>query len=179
MKNNFQKILLLVSGISFLLFSFAFVFSYQKINEHNQKRQQDEVILQTETYRRDNIKALNIALQKIAPERALLENHFIKSSDIVPFLNIIEKLAREVGVSAQIDSVNAKIDNTELTVDLRATGRFETIYKFLTLLENSPYELDFLFMDIHKLSLSDSSGKNIKDSNWEAVFKIQLLSFIP
>jgi hypothetical protein len=25
----------------------------------------------------------------------------------------------------------------------------------------------------------DASGKNVKNSSWEAVFKIQLLSFIP
>jgi hypothetical protein len=179
MKNNFQKILILVSVILLLLLCFAFVFTYQKINDNNQKTQQDTINLKTETLRRDNIASLNQSLQKIAPDRILLENHFIKSSDIVPFLNMIEKLGEEVGVSSEINSVNTKIDNTELMVELKASGGFEGIYKFLTLLENSPYELDFTSMNIHRLGLSGVTDKNIKDSNWEAVFKIKLLSFIP
>jgi Tfp pilus assembly protein PilO len=179
MKNNFQKIILLISIIILLLFCFIFVFLYKKINNNNQKTQQDTINLQTESHRRDDIASLNQMLQKIAPDRALLENHFIKSSDVVPFLNIIENLAKESGVSVQIDSVDAKIDNTELTVGLKVSGRFEAIYKFLTLLENSPYVLDFMSMDIHKLLSPVVSDKNVNNTNWEAVFQIQLLSFIP
>lgn len=176
MKNKFQKILLLVS-IAFLpVFCFAFVFLYKEINTNNNKTQQDEINLQAETLRRDNIASLNQSLQKIASDRVLLDSHFIKSSDIVPFLNIIEKLASEAEVSAQIDSVDLKADNSELTVGFKASGEFEAIYKFLTLLENSPYELEFVLMDIHKLVLPEASGKN---SNWEGVFKIKLLSFVP
>jgi len=141
--------------------------------------QQDTLSLETEARRREDILALNRLLQKVADDRALLEKHFIKSSDIVPFLDMIEKLALQAGVSAQIDSVNTKIDNTELTVGLKALGKFEAIYKFLTLLENSPYELDFNSMDIRKLASSVVTGKTVDNSGWEAIFKIQLLSFVP
>jgi len=179
MKNNFQKIILLIFTILLLLLCFALVFLYQKINDNNQKTQQDTINLQTETRRRNDIASLDQMLQKIAPDRALLENHFIKSSDVVPLLNIIENLAKESGVSAQIDSVDAKIDNARLIVGLKASGRFEAIYKFLTLLENSPYVLDFISMDMHKLSSPVVAGKDVNNASWEAVFQIQLLSFIP
>ncbi len=177
MKNNFQKILLFISATLLIFFCFTFIFLYRKINNNNQKTQQDTISLQTETRRRDDVASLNQALQKIAPDRIFFENHFIKSSDIVPFLNLIEKLASEVGVSAQIDSVDTKIDNTELIVNLKVSGRFGALYKFLTLLENSPYIIDFISMDMRKLSSPIVLGKNIKDLNWEVVFKIQLLSF--
>ena len=179
MKNNFQKIFLFISMMVLLFLCAAFVFLYQKINDNNQKIQQGEIALQTETRQRDNIASLNRSLQKIAPDRALLEDHFIKSSDVVPFLNMIEKLASEAEVSVQIDSINNKEDNSELTVGLKTSGGFEMIYKFLTLLENSPYELHFISMDMRKLNSSGASDKNIKSSNWETVFKIQVLSFIP
>jgi hypothetical protein len=118
-------------------------------------------------------------LQKIVPDRALLESHFIKSSDVVPLLNIIENLAKESGISAQIDSVDAKTDNTGLTVGLKVSGGFEAIYKFLTLLENSPYVLDFVSMDIHKILSPVVVDKSVSNASWEAIFQIQLLSFIP
>lgn len=178
MKNNSQKILLFISAVIFLFFCFAFVLLYRRINDNNQKIQQDQINLQIEARKHENIAFLNQSLQKIAPERALLENHFVKSSNVVPFLNTLEQLASRVGVSAQINSINTKTDNSELTVDLKASGSFEAIYKFLTLLENFPYELDFISMDLRKLNLSGASGENINDLNWEAILKIRLLSFI-
>ena len=178
MKNNFPKIPLILSAIFFVFFGFAFVFLYTKINDNNQKAEQGTIAWQTEALQRDEIKSLNHSIQMIADDRALLETHFAKSSDIVPFLDTIEKLAPEVGAKAEVSSVNTPADNG-LTVGLKASGSFEAIYKFLTLLENSPYELDFLSMDMHKLTGPSASGENIQNPGWEAVFKIQLLSFIP
>ncbi|MBU0999319.1 hypothetical protein KKG24_03390 [Patescibacteria group bacterium] len=178
MKNNFQKILLFIFIILLVLFCLAFVFLYQKIGDNNQKGQQGAINLQIEEHRYDEIVSLNQMLQKIVPERALLEEHFIKSSDVVPFLNTVEKLAKEAGVSSQINSVDVK-DNMSLKVELRALGGFKAIYKFLILLEDSPYLLDFSSMNLHKLLSSSGSGKNESNLSWEVVFQIKLLSFIP
>ncbi|MFH1200949.1 MAG: hypothetical protein V1484_01305 [bacterium] len=179
MKKNLQKILLFISATLLLLFCFTFTFLYQKINDNNQKTQQDTISLQTETHQRDDIASLTQTLQKIISDRILLENHFIKNSDIVPLLNIIERLAQEAGVSSQIDSIDTQTDKAELIIELKASGRFEAIYKFLTLLENSPYVLDFRSMNIHKMPSPVVPDKNIANASWEVVLKIQLLSFIP
>jgi hypothetical protein len=178
MKNYFQKIPLLLSIIFFIVFSAIFVFLYGKINDNNQKAQQDMIKWQQEASRRDQIISLDRLLQNISGDRAQLETHFAKSSDVVPFLDTIEKLAPKVGAVAAVDSVVVGTNNTSLSVGLKASGSFESIYKFLTLLENSPYELDFISMDIHNLA-PDTSVKNVQSSKWEAVFKIQLLSFVP
>ena len=178
MKNYFQKIPLFLSVIFFIVFSAIFVFLYGKINDNNQKAQQDMITWQQEASRRDQIISLDRLLQNIQGDRSQLETHFAKSSDVVPFLDTIEKLAPKVGAVAAVDSVVAGTDNTSLSVGLKASGSFESIYKYLTLLENSPYELDFISMDIHNLA-PDTSVKNVQSSKWEAVFKIQLLSFVP
>ena len=178
MKNNFQKISLILLAVFFVFFCFAFVFLYKKINSNNQKAEQDATTWQTETLRRDNIRSLDRLLQKIADSRILLETHFAKSSDVVPFLDTIEKLALEVGTKAEVNSVDILTDNTGLIVGLKASGSFEAIYKFLTLLENSPYELDFPSIDMHKLAVSGVSDENIQNLKWEAAFRIQLLSFV-
>lgn len=179
MKNNFQKILLVISAILLLFLCFAFIFLYRKIDDNNQKVERDTITLQTEARRREDISSLNRSLQKITSDRVLLESHFIKSSDVVPFLNMIETLAKQTAVSTVIDSINTKTDNPELVVGLKASGKFEAIYKFLTLLENSPYEIDFMSIDIHKLFSPVVVGKNTPPAGWEAIFKIKLISFIP
>ena len=178
MKIHFQKISLLFSAIFFVLTFFAFLFLYKEINNNNQKAESNMITWNTEASRREEIERLDHSLQEITDSNALLETHFAKSSDIVPFLNTIEKLAPKAGTTIEIDSVNIKGDNTGLLVGLKVMGRFESIYKFLTLLENSPYEIDFLLMDIHKLSAGVVTDQKVKDLKWEGVFKIQLLSFV-
>jgi hypothetical protein len=178
MKNFFQKIPLLLSVLFFIVVSFVFTFFFREINNNNQKAMEGITKWQTEADRRDEIISLDRSLQENAGERAQLDTHFAQSSDVVPFLDTIEKLAGTVGAVAQVDSVDTGNDYQSLLVGLKASGSFEAIYKFLTLLENSPYELDFLSMDIHKMT-PDVVVKGAQDSKWEAVFKIKLLTFIP
>ena len=179
MKNNFQKIPLFLSIIFFVFFCFAFVFLYQKINDNNQKAEEGMITWQTETFRREETRTLDRSLKQMVDDKTQLETHFAKSSDVVPFLDTIEKLASKAGTVAEINSVDTGINSVGLLVGLKTSGSFEAIYKFLTLLENSPYELEFLSMDVHKLAPEIASDKKIKNFKWEAIFKIQLLSFIP
>jgi hypothetical protein len=175
MKNNFQKILLVASLTLFVILGLASVFLYKKINDNNQKAGENTIAWMEGERRRADIMSLDRSLEEITDDKALLEAHFAKSSDVVPFLDTLEKLAPKAGVKTEVDSVSVKDKDTGLVVGLQASGSFTAIYKFIMLLENSPYELDFLSLDIHKLL----SGSVAKDSKWEAVFKIQLLSFIP
>jgi hypothetical protein len=101
---------------------------------------------------------------------------------VVPFLDTIGQLASLSGAKLEIDSVDIETTSPGLVAGLKVSGSFAEVYKFLTLLENSPYEIDFLSMDLHSLSMAGADSpplKNIKDSSWEANFEIQLLSFTP
>jgi len=182
MKNYLKKIPLLLALLVFVFLFIAFIFLYGKINSNNQEAEQDATSWQTEASRREEIVSLRFLLQKIADNKTELESHFIKSANIVPFFDTIGKLATEAKVENEISSVDTGENNSGLIVGLKASGSFESVYKFLTLLENSPYELDFLSMDLHKLTTPDVPDKNknvVKIAKWEAVFRIQLLSFIP
>jgi hypothetical protein len=48
----------------------------------------------------------------------------------------------------------------------------------LTLLENSPYELEFVSMDMQKLSTNSTDDKKIEVPQWSAVLGVKLLSFV-
>ncbi|MDR3519722.1 MAG: hypothetical protein P4L63_02450 [Candidatus Pacebacteria bacterium] len=186
MKNNFSKILILLSALLFISSCAIFVFLYREINTNNSKAESDTAAWQTEALRRDDITSLNNSLAQVSNDRSLLQTHFAQSSDVVPFLNTIEQLAPPTGTVAQVESVSSGANNTGLVVELNASGSFQQLYKFLTLLENSPYELNFLSMDIHKSTVLDastnptsSSGTKSSSTGWNAVFQIQLLSFVP
>lgn len=176
MKKNLLKTPLILSIIFFIVFSLSALFLYQKIDNINKKTEENTITWQKEMNRRENIINLNRALEEIKDKKINLESHFAKSSDVVPFLDTTEKLATKVGATATVDSLNTGASNDKFIIQLKASGRFESLYGFLLLLENSPYELDFLSVDFHK---SSGDAKNTKDPKWEAVFKMQLLSFIP
>lgn len=169
MKNNFPKIQFFTS-LAFFVFSCAlFFYFYQAIHSFNEKTQVSDTTWRAESVRREEIKTLDQSIKDITDERAALDTHFAKSSDVVPFLNTIEGLGPKVGAVASISSVNVPDDKSGLVVDVKATGSFASIYKFINLLENSPYELQFLGMDLNQSTTA---------SSWDATFQIRLLSFI-
>jgi hypothetical protein len=176
-----QKKSLIISIILFVFSCFIFVYLYININNIKETSQLAEEKWQTEMADRENARSLANSIKTIEPERALLETHFVQGSDVVPFLDTIEKLAKEVGVNAEVVSVNPMKSSSSLVVGIKASGSFGAIYKLTTLLENSPYILDFVSFDIQNLNAEDPSvSKNSKTKapQWTATFQIRLLSFI-
>jgi hypothetical protein len=168
-----QKKSLILSIIFFIFFSFVFVFLYKDINNKKEAIQTAQEKWQTEAIRRENIKFLIDSVKSIKIERTSLDTHFVQSSDVVPFLDTIEELAKNVGANAEVISVDVAKDNLSLVVQMSTSGSFETIYKLILLLENSPYDLEFILVDIKNLN---SSIKKIPQ--WTATLQIKLLSFL-
>ena len=178
MKHNFPKLSLLLSVVLLAFSSFLFLFLYTKINSNNNISEQMRIEWQTEAQRQNDMKSLEESILVISEERALLETHFAQSSDVVPFLDMIEKLAKDGGAKAEVVLVDLSKDNMGLVVQIEATGNFRSVYKFLTLLENSPYELEVMSMDMKKLGGGDPNDKNSKTTQWSAVLQVELLSFV-
>jgi hypothetical protein len=174
-----QKKSLIISIIFFMFSCFIFVSLYGNINDIKGRSQLAQEKWQTEATQRENAISLVNSIKAIEPERALLETHFIRSSDVVPLLDTIEKLAKEVGTDSEVVSVDVAGNNSSLVVGMKTSGSFETIYKLIKLLENSPYDLEFTSADIQNENIQAvSANKNNKAGQWTATFKIKLLSFV-
>lgn len=177
MPNYFPKIPFFIS-IAFFVFSIAFFLLFLgKINSYNEESQLKEMNWQSEAGKREEIKVLNNSIKAIEVEKARLENHFAKSSDIVPFLDTIEELALKASAKAEVTSVDILEDGAGLSVGMKASGTWSAIYKFITLLENSPYELEFIGVDIKKETATGSSREGAMSTKWNAIFRIKLVSF--
>ncbi len=175
---NFIKISLSVVFAAIFIFSFFYILRIIKIKGDNANRLGNEV--QAEADRRSKIASLNSEIKAIAPERAILETHFAKSSDVVPFLDTLQAIALEAGAPAEISSVNLNKDNGSLEVAMNAAGSFGNVHKLLALLQSSPYELDFSSVDLSRKTLSDAEAKTAGPiPEWEASFKLTLISFNP
>ena len=171
MKNNIKKIPILISIFSLMFFCYAFYLLYNKIEKNNVIAKEVNIEMQKQRNRFDELKFLAQGIKIVEKETLELETHFIQSSNLVPFLDTIEGLALKVGATAETVSVDISSDNLNLLVGLKAKGSFTSLYKFITLLENSPYELEFTSLDIFKKTTQDTSG-------WELKIRIKLISFI-
>ena len=176
MQNKFKNSTLIVSVIIFLILCIMFFFLFKEINNNIKTSKELQTNLQKEIKRREEIKDFNNSFKSIEQDKNLLETHFAQSSDIVPFLNKIEKMANSVGTEAEVSFIEVAKDNTGLILEMKDVGSFSRVYKFITLLENSPYELEFTSVEMN--STSDTSKKSTKENIWEATLKIKLISFI-
>lgn len=175
---KFKKIPIIIS-IIFLIFSCSiFFFLYKKVGDNKKNAEEMQTKWYIEEIVRDEIKSLDRSILNTEKERNLLESHFVQGSDVVPFLDKIEQLALAVKIKSEIISVDIPKDKKGLLVSVKVTGGFESIYKYLSLMENSPYELEFISADIKNLNTQAILGKSNIIPQWEAVFKIQLLSFV-
>lgn len=193
--NDFKKTPFILSVVFLAILSSGFFFLYREVDSNNKKAEQATAEFENEISLRSEAKLLNDSIETVKEDGEKLGTHFAESSDIVPFLNTVEGLAKKVGATAEIASVDELKDGGGLIMKVQTSGSFRNIYKFLTLLENSQYELEFTDIDIQKESGStptpdpdpepDAEGEvkevpaPVLDSKWQAVFGIKLLSFIP
>lgn len=175
MQEKFTKIILIVSMVFLLCSATAFFLFRSVIIGKSKILEEGQAAWQAEAIRREEIKVLDQTLRGIQEERAKLETHFVRSSDAVSLLDTLETLATSVSAKAEISSVDVAKDGTHLLVGVRASGTFAALYKFLTLLENSPYEISFGLVDFRK-SLEESTAPL---PQWGATFQLRVLSFLP
>ena len=176
MKYNFPKIPFFLSLLLLGLSCLGFFTLYAKIKNNNLIEEQIFAEWQVEDSKREEIKTLNRFLYNTEQDRKSLDSHFAQSSNVVPFLDMLEKLASQVGSKAEVLLVNMPDDNSGLDVEVKISGGFESMYKFITLLENSPYEIEITSFNMTK-TFFDTANKQ-SYSGWLANFKIKLLSFL-
>jgi hypothetical protein len=179
MQNKFKKILIFTPIIVFILLSIAFYFLYKSIQIKNTNAEKVLSEWKIEDSRRTEIKNIMKSVQVIEQDNILIQSHFAKGSDVVPFLDNIDSFAPKVNSEDEVISVEITKEKQELIVGINVLGSFESVYHYLTLLENSPYEIEFTGVDIQTNDKGFKSDKTDKIYNWEGMFKIKLLSFIP
>ncbi len=166
---------LILAIIFFAVACGTFSYLYQSIKNNRKVFKDAQAAWQREEDRLAEIRMIDRSIKTVENEKMLFESHFASKKDVVPFLDTLEKIALSVGARAEVASVDTKEGSSGLTVALRATGSFEALYKLLTLLENSHFELKVEGLDMQRESLSDASGSS---SKWRAVFQVKLLSYV-
>lgn len=179
MKPHYKKLSLFLSVVFLGLGCFAFFFLYARIKANIAAAGDANAEWQTKENQREAIQFQKSSIESVAADRAALESHFAVGTNIVPFLDTVESLAARVHATPDVFSVDTLANNTGLMVGLHASGTFDAVYKFLVLLQNSPYEVEFNSVSLEKQDGSDQTPAGEKPAAWQATIKVRLVSFVP
>ncbi|MBP9748412.1 MAG: hypothetical protein KBD17_02205 [Candidatus Pacebacteria bacterium] len=173
MKNYNHVKHLIFAFIFFLISLSGLLFFYSHFKSKEAVSDQKLMDWRIEQARRDEIKSLDSSMKKIENEKVMLETHFAYSANPVPFLDTLEKMAQSVGAESAVSAVDVAKDGKSLVVGLNVSGSFESFYKFLTLIENSIYDMEFISVDVSKDGDTESGA-----GAWSAVVRLKLMTFI-
>lgn len=176
MKNHrkkFPKIPLIVSLLFFTVSFSAFLFLYQQVQKQKTEAETIRLEAQNKETQIENARLLTNFLEETASAQQELERHFVYQDDVVPLLRFIENIGFRVGGQAEVVGVEVTVDGQELFVESVVKGNFDAAYKFITLLENAPYKVEFLSVEMKTILGDESSG------GWRGDIRMKVISFVP
>lgn len=177
MGNNKKFILTFVIMVAINIAGLAgwwLIFSYIQASRDNILASRLKI---QETDRRiNNAHLLKNLLSEIRKDKEKIDASFLNSQSVVGFIEKLEVLGRQAGVSASIKSINLPDQNKikEPRLQVSATGSFRDLFQYFSLLENLSYQISF-----EKFSLIKPDEQNKGQKNWTYDFDISVLSYMP
>ena len=181
MKLNYSKKILIFSGLIlfFVLLGnvVSFNFLIDKVLSINNKVAQVEI----STKQRERNVSLTDSVQASQVGREILNTYFVSSGDAktAEFIETLEGLARQAGLSANIRTVNyepiSEFNSTEniqfIRMILSVSGSWSKVFGFLSSLENLPKVIK-----IANVNLNSSPALNSKnrENNWTAEIDLSI-----
>lgn len=178
MKSNLSKIYLAAAIAVFVLCAALLGLLYFIIGKESAGAVATLEEWKTENDNRNSTESLESSLASASADNTALDLHFVEGANVVPFLNMVERLAPQTNTEVKVNTVEIASDSKSLKVKVSVTGTFESIYKFLILFENAPYETGISFFEIHRVGENDTTKENNAKAEWSANMELRLLSYI-
>jgi len=116
-----------------------------------------------------NINEINKSLVVNKEAKGKIESVFLDENSLINFIKELEYFAQKTGMELDMKGVRIlKETNSGAVFNFIVEGSFSGIYRYLTLLENSRYQLRFEGINIQK---------SLNDENWVAALELKVLSF--
>jgi len=100
-----------------------------------------------EEKRNQQLRTLQDLLEELGAEEAALDGRFLSSEGLVPFIELVEDVGRDAGVTVEVVSVGIQPESEAgashewLKVALKAEGSWAEVFHFVRMLETMPYAI--------------------------------------
>jgi Tfp pilus assembly protein PilO len=150
----------------------GYLFLFINIKNSNEKSSQLLVETQTESIREAKLKALKRSVSQTSGTREKLEQYILSEDDSVVLIERIEELGSGVNSQVSIQSVRLEPYQDEafewVVFSLSAYGSWDSVMRFVSLLENLPYRTE-----MSELLIERGDGEGV--SNWQAKTILRVL----
>lgn len=117
---------------------------------------------------RKNLQQTLRVVEETESERTQLDEYFVRSSNVVAFIERLESLGGDAGVESTISDLREEQNGT-LAFSLQAQGSFAGVLHYTDLIEHLPLNL----------TLDQVQVERAGDSEWEATYTGTVVSFLP
>ena len=151
MKNNNTNLILVISIVSLLAFSFAFGYLLNVIKNKNNHISAVSITLEKKIVEKNNLTALEKKMTELVDTQKKISSYFVDTSNIEKFVEYLEGMGLSNGTEVSVKSVDVeKGDKTKMLVNLRIKGNFAKTTKTIAILENSPYNIVINYLYLNK-----------------------------
>ncbi len=168
-----NRSLLLQLGLAVLVLAISVVATITasivtvQVREKAVKLEQDVIAKQEESLRVASAKS---ALPILTRSEEELLQYRTKSSDIVPFLERLEKQGRAQGVVVEVLSVNPESGTqNRISLSLTMRGSFDAVVRSIGIIEYGPYD-----SIVKTVALDSGSDTESKTATWTAAVVLSL-----
>lgn len=116
-------------------------------------------------------------LKATETERVKLDTYFIDVKGTPRFLEALASLGKDAGIVLSFDSIDVD-SNSALRINFRAQGTFGNLFRFLSLIEASPYALEVGNLNLNKINVFSGKPGEKSENSWSANGTLRLLSFV-
>jgi Tfp pilus assembly protein PilO len=164
---NLKPLIPLIGSILlFLAVIAAYSFEYSLIGTQSAKAAQLTKSISQKTQASANIAIARSQLASLRTQEAAIDQYFISTTDIVPFLEQLASIGNHLGSTVTVASVAATPGTPygQLNLSLQVVGSFDAVMRTLGAIEFGPYATT-----ISNLSLSASQESPTAAAKWTAV----------
>ncbi len=166
------KIIAAIALTFFMGTLFTYVIFFKKVEEHKGSLAEERLNAAKSEAQRKALSTLEATVASSEEGREKLTHFILNDEDIIEFLSLIERTAREQGVTMTTDSLTVNPhDNIfeELQVTLRVEGSFDGVVRMLRILEALPQQ-----SSIPQITLTRVEKEGV---NWQASFDLRVTKF--
>jgi hypothetical protein len=117
----------------------------------------------------DRAREARTQLASIAGDEATIRGHFVAASDIVGFLETLEKTGSSLGSQVEVVSVGEENGaRPTLALSLRISGGFDAVVRTLGAIEYAPYDVELTRMALN------AGGGGEAGTQWVAEVQLQV-----
>ena len=165
--------MLAVALVSVAAYAYLFV-TLRDINARNAELTRESETLVAE---QSQAAAIRDTLAKTDASRATISSYFIDADNVVPLLETVEGYGTRAAVTTKFSNVLLQPKPRAVTVTVDAIGSFTNVYRFVSMLEAAPYELQITSAQVQTYLPPGQQEPTVPGvSDWDATVTFSVLS---